>query len=137
MGWNRFDSQCFCHQVCGTFPPTSDYPPELWTPLETPVHSDTNYQELVQTPRLRAQPHKTVATSDAICTSCGLCRQVGKRNFLASQGEKKEEFIQIRITNSASGGLSHNQGEWMLSMWLCLFLYPRERRGLRIHLLTC
>ena len=45
---------------------------------------------------------------------------------------RKKEFIEIRYRQ-----LPDDQREPTLGAWSCLFLQPRERRGLRIHLLTC
>ena len=42
----------------------------------------------------------------------------------------------MRDAASTEGQLPDNEGE-LTPGWSCLFLYPRDRRGLRRHLLTC
>ena len=48
--------------------------------------------------------------------------QVGKEFPDSEQDEEKDDFIEIRNTASTVGRLPDDQGELILSTWLCLFL---------------
>ena len=60
-----------------------------------------------------------------------VCAWESEENFwTCSRGEKKEEFLVNRNAASAVGQLPQYRGEWILDVWLCLFLQPRGKGGL-------